>query len=136
MKFQFITNKIDLIRLSNLIKLDNDISGCVLPKILKSNEYIIALIDKISNQIMSFIWFGIYENILIGKHMNTNYSYTIIKYRFNGLNKMLRLKLEEFALIKQIYKLTSKPFDDSLSLNILLNLGYVSNKNFYIKIIR
>ena len=133
MLFKFISDKKDLIKLSDLIKSDNDICGCKIPKKLKQNEYIISFIDIKTNEIASFIWFGIYDNVLIDKHINTNFSYTFKKFRSNGLNKKLRLTIEEFALTININKITSIPLNNSPSLNILINLGYTLNDNFYLK---
>lgn len=135
MEFRYIKEKKDLVKLCNLIKSDNDSFGCKLPCRLEPNEYIISIIDdsEIKLNIKSFIWFGIYENEEIGKYLNTNFSYTFKAHRANGLNKFLRLKLEEFAISNGINKITSIPLDKSLSAEIILRLGYKFNGSFYIK---
>jgi len=133
MEFKYIKEKKDLIKLYNFIKSDNDIFGCELPKKLNSNEYIIAIVEEKTTDIQSFIWFGIYENKQMGKYLHTNFSYTFKAHRSNGFNKLLRLKLEEFAKENNINKITSIPLDKSLSANIINKLGYKFNENFYIK---
>ena len=133
MTIRFINDRKDLVQLNKIIKLDNDITRCILPQKLEQNNYIICFIDEKLNQILSFIWFGIYENILLGKYIHTIFSYTFKKNRSNGFNKILRLKLEDFAIRNKVYKIVSVPFDKSPSLNILLNLGYISMNNFYLK---
>ena len=132
---KFINLDEELALLSKNIKKDKDIFfGLILPKKIKSNEKILVIKNS-DNNIMSWLWFGIYENDQLGKIIHTNCSYTFSQYRSNGLNKILRIQLEKFAIDNYIYKLTSNPLDGSFSKKILLDLGYNDNKEYFIKLL-
>jgi len=120
-------------KLSNQIKKNDKTNGTKLPSKLSDNEYIIGFEDLVSNNIVSFIWFGIYENEDMGKFTHINYTFTFEKFRQNGLNKKLRFQIEKFCQINKIQTITSKPFEDSPSKKILQTLGFFFNENYYWK---
>ena len=138
-KFQLLTNKNQILKkLTQNIKKDNkdDNFGCLIPKKIKVNEYIICFIDIKNNIVSSFIWFGIYpENkiINIDKYIHINFSYTFDAYRNLGLNKKLRLWIETYCLENKINYIISVPLPDSNSENILIKLGYKKKDTYYIK---
>ena len=122
----FLESK-DLKQLNKMIKKDNDVSQVILPHTLKSNEYMIWLPDRsnsLPNQIMGFIWFGIFEDLESNiKYIGINYSYTFIKYRNRGTNTKLRLFVEKFASNSniQIIKSIGLPGSDSIKIMNKLN---------------
>ena len=122
----FLESK-DLKQLNKMIKKDNDVSQIILPHTLKSNEYMIWLPDRsnsLPNQIMGFIWFGIFEDLESNiKYIGINYSYTFIKYRNRGTNTKLRLFVEKFASNSniQIIKSIGLPGSDSIKIMNKLN---------------
>lgn len=126
-----ITNILN--KLKKKIKSDDSNTGTILPKQLDEENFIIMLKDKNSNEILSFIWYGLYYNYNFGTILNVNFSFTFNKFRNNGFNKLLRLELEKIAILNNIQYITSVPFENSLSKKILINLGYVSKQNFFYK---
>ena len=129
----YVSLPLDIIKINKDIIKDNNIDRTFLPNQLKDNEYIIGYVDLKTNNIISFIWFGIYKNNEFGTFTHINYSYTFVKYRQNGLNVKLRIQIEKFCFENKIQTLTSKPFEDSLSKKILLGLGFCNNSNYYYK---
>ena len=119
--------------LKKKIKLDDSNTGTILPKQLDDKNFIIMLKDKNSNEILSFIWYGFYYNDNFGTILNVNFSFTFNKFRNNGFNKLLRLELEKIAILNNIQYITSVPFENSSSKKILINLGYVSEQNYFYK---
>ena len=141
-EFKFINSDIELKSLKLKIKQDttnNNFEGCVIPKKLKSNEFVICIVNKITNDICSFIWFGIYNNIFFDisleklEHLHINYSYTIKKFRNSGFNKKLRLWIETYCGKNNIQYITSVPLPDSNSKYILEKLGYIKINTGYRK---
>jgi hypothetical protein len=121
--------------LNKKIKSDDIESGSLLPKFLDENNFIIILKNKNSKEIYSFIWYGYYFNDNFGNFLHINFSFTFIKFRNNGYNKLLRLQLENICIRNKINYITSTPFEDSPSKTILVNLGYQNeNKHFYKRI--
>lgn len=120
--------------LSKHIKNDNAfgdkdivIEGCIIPKKLKSTDFIVCLYHD--NKIISFIWFGLYSNnIYISanskKYLHVNYSYTFKKYRNNGFNKKLRLWIESYCYENNIRYIVSVPLPVSNSNFILEKMNY------------
>lgn len=160
LEIRFVETSILLKLLSKRIKSENNSTeGCIVPKKLEPNNYIVCLVDKTTQDIISFIWFGIYTNSLsenfnsdsdsdfdfdydlnISPHpiinrtyVHTNYSYTYKKYRNNGLNKKLRLWIETYCSMNKIDYIISLPLADSNSKYILKKLGYIKINNYYFK---
>ena len=131
--FVFFPNEIK--QLNYNIKKDNKFDGTIIPSNLDNNQYILAIKYKNDTmyKIASFIWFGIYNGVELGKYLHINYSYTFVKFRNNGLNKKLRVQLEKICLKNNISTITSKPFDNSMSKNILLSLNYIQMPDYYCK---
>ena len=125
----FLESK-DLKQLNKMIKKDNDVSQVILPHTLKSNEYMIWLPDRsnsLPNQIMGFIWFGIFEDLESNiKYIGINYSYTFIKYRNRGTNTKLRLFVEKFASNSNIQLIKSIGLPGSDSIKIMNKLNWES----------
>lgn len=122
--------------LKKKIKNENNNYGCCLFKKISSNVKVICFIDKKTNELVSFIWFGIYhENkiINIDKYIHINFSYTFEAYRNLGLNKKLRLWIETYCLENKINYIISIPLPGSNSENILIKLGYKKKDTYYIK---
>ena len=141
-EIKFVKSDIELKSLTIKIKKDyvnNNLEGCVIPKKLKLNEFVICIVNKITNDICSFIWFGIYSNYFFDislekiKHLHINYSYTFKKFRNNGFNKKLRLWIETYGVENNIENITSIPLPDSNSKYILEKLGYIKTDKYYIK---
>ena len=131
----YLSTEFELKKLKKLLKIDNDnLTGVVLPKKLKSNDYIICLIDKNNSKIISFVWFGIYKDNEFNKnYIGINYSYTFIKFRSNGYNTKLKILIEKFGKDNNIDHIKSIPFESSKSKNILLSLGFNIITDYYIK---
>ena len=139
----FLESK-DLKELNKMIKKDNDVSQIILPHTLKLNEYMIWLPDRsnslpnrsnslpdrsnsLPNQIMGFIWFGIFEDLESNiKYIGINYSYTFIKYRNRGTNTKLRLFVEKFASNSNIQLIKSIGLPGSDSIKIMNKLNWES----------
>ncbi len=79
------------------------------------------------------IWYGFYNNEKFGRILHVNFSYTFNQFRYNELNKLLRIELEKICIQNNIKFITSVPFENSPSKIILINLGYVSELNFFYK---
>lgn len=123
-------------KLNKKIKKIKNNYGCCLFKKMSFNEKIICFIDKKTNELSSFIWFGIYpRNIIINidKYIHINFSYTFDAYRNLGLNKKLRLWIETYCLENKINYIISIPLPGSNSENILIKLGYKKKDTYYIK---
>lgn len=120
-------------KLNKIIKSDDNDSGTYLPKKLNSDNFLILLKNKNLDKIVSFIWYGFYLNSELGKILHINFSYTFNKFRNNGYNKLLRLKLEKICISENIAYITSVPFENSPSKKILINLGYDSKLNYFYK---
>jgi hypothetical protein len=125
---QYILKELD-----KKIKLDDVKSGCSLPTLLEKNNFIILLKNKNSGEIYSFIWYGYYFNNTYNNYLHVNFSFTFIKFRNKGYNKLLRLQLENICASNNIKYITSAPFDNSPSKIILANLGYLDNKTHFVK---
>lgn len=119
--------------LNKKIKSDDAKSGCLLPIPLEKNNFIILLKNKNSGEIYSFIWYGYYFNDTYGNYLHVNFSFTFIKFRNKGYNKLLRLQLENICASNNFKYITSAPFEDSSSRIILENLGYMDNKTHFVK---
>ena len=119
--------------LNKKIKFDDIETGSILPKFLEEDNFIILLKNKNSNEIYSFIWFGYYFNDDLGDFIHINFSFTFIKFRTNGYNKLLRLELENICISNKYKYITSTPFEDSLSKSVLINLGYQNNSTYFYK---
>lgn len=140
---KFIKSVIELKSLSSDIKKDNsnnNFEGCIIPKKIKLTDFIICIENKKSKNICSFIWFGIYNNeifydVNLGKKMylHINYSYTFNKYRNKGLNKSLRLWIENWCVKNRIEYILSVPLPNSNSKYILEKLNYRKINTHYIK---
>ncbi len=115
------------------IKKDDDSCGTNLPKKLDDNTFILVLKDILTKEIISLLWYGNYYSDSIGNFTNINFTYTFKKFRQKGFNKFLRIKLEEICIGNGIEIITSTPFEDSPSKNILEKIGYVKNLNYYWK---
>jgi hypothetical protein len=126
-----ITNIIN--KLNNKIKLDDNRTGTFIPKYLNQENFIIVSKKKYSNDIMSLIWYGFYNNEKFGRILHVNFSYTFNEFRSKGLNKLLRFELEKICIQNNVQFITSTPFENSPSKKILINLGYVSELNFFYK---
>ena len=120
-------------QLNKKIKFDDIKSGCTLPNFLEINNKIIMLKNKNSNEILSFIWYGYYSCDDFGNFLHINFSFTFVKFRNNGYNKLLRLKLEKIGIQNKIQYITSTPFENSPSKKILINLGYQNGKTYVYK---
>ena len=120
-------------QLNTKIKLDDIKSGCILPKFLKNNNFIILFKNNNSNEICSLIWYGYYFNNKFGNFLHINFSFTFVKFRNKGFNKLLRLELEKICIKEKFQYITSSPFEDSPSTKILINLGYHNEKSFFYK---
>ena len=120
-------------QLNKKIKLDDIKSGCILPKLLFFKNFIILIKNNNSNEICSFIWYGYYSNEKFGNFLHINFSFTFVKFRNKGYNKLLRLELEKICINDKIQYITSTPFEDSPSTKILINLGYNNEKSFFYK---
>jgi len=125
--------------LGKKIKNENGtIEGCILPKKIKPNEIVVCVINKVNQDIISFIWFGNYINkinpdLIEKQYIHINYSYTFIKYRNLGLNKKLRLWIESFGIQNNIEYIVSVPLSDSNSKYVLEKLGYTKINLYYLK---
>ncbi len=129
----------ELKELNKLIKKDGDtITQGYVPTVLEHNHFVISLKSKTTHEIYSFIHFCIRENFFdIPKYIFVNYSYTFIKQRNKGLNKMLRLVLEDACKLNNIQAIISVPFKESNSRTIMDKLGYTNEKDdLYIKYIK
>jgi hypothetical protein len=131
---QFSDNQKNIIKeLNKKIKFDDVESGCLLPKLLEKDNFIILLKNKNSNEIYSFIWYGYYFNDNFGNFLHTNFSFTFVKFRNNGYNKLLRLELENICTSNKIKYIISSPFENSPSNKILINLGYQNENTYFYK---
>lgn len=115
------------------IKKDDRITGTSLPVNIDDDNFIILLKNTKSNEVLSFIWCGFYSNKEFGEILHVNFSYTFIKYRNNGYNKLLRLELEQISKQNKINYITSTPFEHSHSKNILIKLNYKQKSNYFYK---
>lgn len=120
-------------QINNKIKSDDINNGCTLPNFLENNNKIILLKNNIFDEICSFIWYGYYFNDDFGNFLHVNFSFTFVKFRNNGYNKLLRLELENICINNNIQYITSTPFEDSPSIKILKNLGYNNKKSYFYK---
>lgn len=140
-EIKLIEYNIELELLSDEIKKDNNnnLEGCVIPRKLKLTDSVICIRNKITKEICSFIWFGIYRNIFFDIslekviYLHINYSYTFKKFRNNGFNKKLRLWIETYCVENNIGYIISVPFPDSNSKYILEKLGYIKINTYYMK---
>ncbi len=134
----YLDESIELKELNKQIKKDRDtITQGFVPINLDENHFVICLRNKLTHEIHSFIHFCIRENFLdIPKYIFVIYSYTFIKQRNKGLNKMLRLVLEDSCKLNNINAIVSLPFKESNSRSIMDKLGYTNEKDdLYIKYI-
>lgn len=120
-------------KLNKKIKSDDNTTGTFIPKYLDKENFIIIAKKKNSNDIMSFIWYGFYYNEKYGRFLHVIFSYTFNEFRSNGLNKLLRFELEKICIQKNVQFIISTPFENSPSKKILINLGYISELNFFYK---
>jgi len=140
-EIKYLESEIELKLLSDKIKKDsnNNLEGCIIPKKLKSTDFVICVCNKITKEICSFIWFGIYKNIFFDidlkeiTYTHINYSYTLTKYRNNGFNKKLRLWVETYCVENNIEYIISVPLHDSNSKYVLEKLGYIKINTYYMK---
>lgn len=141
-EIKFVESEVELKLLLSDIKKDNlnNLEGCVLPQKLKPTDFVICIRNKITEDIYSFIWFGIYAddihfniNLKNKNYLHINYSYTFKKHRNNGLNKKLRLWIETYCVKNSIGYIISVPLPDSNSKYILEKLGYFKINTFYMK---
>lgn len=134
-----IFEEIELKELNKKIKNDQDktTSGFV-PTNLDFNNFVICLKNKSTDEIVAFLHFEIRKNFLdIPKYLFIIYSYTFINYRKKGLNRMLRLTLEEASKINNIDAIVSIPFPEAESRIVMNKLGYVNKKDdLFIKYIK
>lgn len=124
--------------LKKKIKKENNNYGCCLFKKMNSNEKIICYVNKKTNELASFIWFGIYSSNEINlnsvdKISHINFSYTFDKFKKMRLNTNLRLWIETYSKINKINYIISVPLPGSYSENILIKLGYDKKDTYYIK---
>jgi hypothetical protein len=121
--------------LKKKIKYDNNknITGTILPKILQEQNFIILIKNKNLDEILSFIWYGFYDNERFGRILHINFSYTFNKFKNNGFNTFLRLQLEKICIKNKIKYITSLPFENSPSKKILIKLSYKSELNYFYK---
>ena len=120
-------------KINKKINSDNKESGTNIPSILPNDNFIILLRDTKSDSILSLIWYGIYQNDEFGKILHVNYSYTFLQFRNKGYNKLLRTKLELIGIENCVEYMTSCPFENSGSRQILIKLGYTNRNNFFYK---
>lgn len=149
-EIKFIESIVELKSLASEIKKDNlnDINnsnileGCIMPKKLKLTDYVICIRNKITKNIFSFIWFGIYNNNYnipfdanLDKiiYLHINYIYTFRKHRNNGFNKKLMLWVETYCEQNDIHYIVAVPLLDSNSKYVLEKLSYTKIDNYYIK---
>lgn len=130
--FDYVDDPKELSILNKKIKKDGDkITKGSVPSILEFDNFVICLKDRQTNQICSFIHFSIRydfpnKNQIINKIIFINYSYTFIKYRKQGLNKMLRLVLENACKLNNCDAIVSVPFPESESRIVMEKLDYVN----------
>ncbi len=139
-KLIYLQSENTLKLLSKNIKKDNGFyEGCNLPKKLNSNEKIVCIVDKTNQNIISFIWFGTYKNVINldlvdeTNYVHINYSYTFRGYRNIGLNKKLRLWIESECKKNNIKYIVSVPLFDSNSRYVLEKLEYIKINSYYLK---
>jgi hypothetical protein len=139
LKFNLIKSNNALKLLSKCLKNDDDIYGCILPTKMELDNYIICIVNKFDQNIVSFIWFKICLNddsniIKLKSHYShIIYSYTFKKYRNMGFNKKLRLWIETFCKKNKIKYIISISLPDSNSKYILEQMGYVKINSYYLK---
>ncbi len=124
--FDYVYEPDELKKLNKKIKKDGDmITQGFVPTKLEFEQFIICLKHRITNEIASFIHFSIRYNFHdIKKILYVIYSYTFINERKKGLNKMLRLVLENACKLNECDAVVSMPFKESESRIVLNKLGY------------
>lgn len=147
-EIKLIESNVELKSLASEIEKDNlnDINdsdileGCLIPKKLKLTDSVICIRNKITKNIHSFIWFGIYNNnnnipfvTNSDKIIYINYLYTFRKHRNNGYNKKLMLLVETYCEQNNIQYIVAVPLPGSNSKYVLEKLSYTKIDNYYMK---
>jgi len=136
-RFIIINSKNKLKQICTLVNRDDKNCGT---KLMFSNEvFTVCVVD--SDQIISLISFKICKNKeieideikFITDYLYINFTYTFVRYRQKGYNKILRQLLEDIAKYLNLEYVVSVPFENANSKIVLEKMDYLSKNNIYYK---
>ncbi len=136
-KFVVIDSRNKLKKICSLVKKDNESFGTNL--IFDNKNFTVCLVN--SDKVMSLISFKICKNkqLELGEvkcitdYIYINFTYTFVRYRQQGYNKLLRQLVENIAKELNVEYVVSLPFENASSQIVLKKMGYISDGNIYYK---